>query len=167
MTRTHALATLALVSFLLAVRRPDAHGEPAAPAAPTDAPATHAAFVSHALSAVRALGVAGRAQLDRAIYDAARTQCRLESGTPAANCLITVARAACADQPERARCEVAADVIAANLRSVSAWIDDATRFRLVRGSADYRVALADELRRRYAPLAAELALPARWFALLG
>ena len=39
-----------------------------------------------------------------------------------------------------------------------AWVDEATRFRLVRGSADYRAALAAELHRRHAALAAELVL---------
>lgn len=118
----------------------------------------HTAYVSRALSSVRALGVEGRAELDRALYDGARARCHLESGTPAAACLRDIARAHCATQDEPARCEAAADVIAANLRSTSAWVDDATRFRLVRGSTDYRAALNDELRRRYAPLAAELAL---------
>src|ERR1051325_11313115 len=37
-------------------------------------------------------------------------------------------------------------------------VAEATRIRLVRGSADYRAALAGELHRRYAVLASELVL---------
>jgi hypothetical protein len=116
------------------------------------------AYVARALAAVRSLGPAGCAELDRALYDAARARCRADAGTPAASCLIAAARAACTGAADRARCEAAADVIATNLRGQTALVDDATRFRLVRGSADYHTALAAELHRRYAALAAELVL---------
>ncbi|HET7503065.1 MAG TPA: hypothetical protein VFK02_18720, partial [Kofleriaceae bacterium] len=46
----------------------------------------------------------------------------------------------------------------ANLRAAATWVDEPTRFRLARGSADYHAALAAELARRYAQLAAELVL---------
>jgi hypothetical protein len=128
-----------------------------APAAPA-APGPRDAYVARALAAVRGLGPAGCAELDRALYDAARTRCRADAGTPAASCLIAAARAVCTGAADRARCEAAADVIAANLRGQTALVDDATRFRLVRGSADYHAALAAELRGRYAVLAAELVL---------
>jgi hypothetical protein len=128
----------------------------AAPA--TAEPLPRAAHVRQALAAVRALGATGRDQLDRAIYDAARTQCRADTGTPAASCVIAAARAACATGTDRPRCEAAADVIAANLRAATTLIDEATRFRLVRGSTDYHAALAAELHGRYATLAAELVL---------
>jgi hypothetical protein len=128
----------------------------AAPAAADPLP--RAAYVARALAAVRGLGPAGCEALDRAIYAAARTQCRADSSTPATSCLISAGRAACATAADRPRCEAAADIIAANLRGQSAWVDDATRMRLVRGSADYRAALTAELRRRYAVLAAELVL---------
>ncbi|HMG56257.1 MAG TPA: hypothetical protein VK601_22310 [Kofleriaceae bacterium] len=121
-------------------------------------PLPHAAYVARALAAVRGLGPAGCEALDRTIYAAARSQCRADAGTPAAACLIAAGRAACAAAADRARCEAAADVIATNLRGQTALIDDATRMRLVRGSADYRAALTAELRRRYAVLAAELVL---------
>ncbi|HEY0992432.1 MAG TPA: hypothetical protein VGD80_35510, partial [Kofleriaceae bacterium] len=75
---------------------------------------------------------------------------------PSASCVIAAARAACAADPDRSRCAAAADVIVTNLRAANAWVDEATRIRLVRGSTDYRVALAAELRRRYAALAVEL-----------
>jgi hypothetical protein len=117
-----------------------------------------AAYVARALAAVRSLGPAGCAELDRALYEAARARCRADAGTPAASCLIAAARAACAGAADRARCEAAADVTATNLRGQTALVDDATRFRLVRGSTDYRAALAAELHRRYAALAAELVL---------
>lgn len=121
-------------------------------------PLPRTAYVARALAAVRSLGPAGCAELDRTLYDAARARCRADAGTPAASCLIDAARAACAGAADRARCEAAADVIATNLRGQTALVDDATRFRLVRGSADYRAALAAELHRRYAVLAAELVL---------
>lgn len=118
----------------------------------------HAGYVSRALTAVRALGPAGRDDLDRALYDTARSQCHADAAPPSAACLIDAGRAACARAADRASCEVAADVVAANLRGQNALVDEATRIRLVRGSADYRAALAAELRRRYAVLAAELVL---------
>lgn len=121
-------------------------------------PLARTAYVARALAAVRSLGPAGCAELDRALYDAARARCRADAGTPAARCLVDAGRAACAGAADRARCEAAADVIATNLRGQTALVDDATRFRLVRGSADYRTALAAELHRRYAVLAAELVL---------
>ena len=128
-------------------------------AAPARAePLPHAAYVARALAAVRGLGPAGCEALDRAIYAAARSQCRADAGTLVVIFLIAAGRAACTAAADRARCEAAADVIATNLRGQTALIDDATRMRLVRGSADYRAALTAELRRRYAVLAAELVL---------
>jgi hypothetical protein len=129
----------------------------AAPVA-SAAPEPRDAYVARALAAVQSLGPAGCAELDRALYDAARTRCRADAGAPAASCLIAAARTACTGAADRARCEAAADVIATNLRGQTALVDDATRFRLVRGSADYHAALAAELHRRYAVLAAELVL---------
>jgi hypothetical protein len=125
-------------------------------------PQAHAAYVARALAAVRGLGPAGADELDRTLYGAARTQCHADTGTPTVQCLIGAARAVCggsgAPGGDRARCEAAADVVIANLRGQTTLIDDATRIRLVRGSADYRTALAAELRRRYAVLASELVL---------
>jgi hypothetical protein len=119
-------------------------------------PLPRAAYVSRALAAVRGLGPAGSDDLERTLYSAARSQCHADTGTPTVTCLIDAARAACAAAADRARCEAAADVVVTNLRGQTALIDDATRIRLVRGSADYRAALAAELRRRYAVLAGEL-----------
>jgi hypothetical protein len=114
--------------------------------------------VTRALAAVRGLGPAGRDRLDRELYTAARAQCRADTATPAVTCLITAARSACATDPDRARCAAAADVVITNLRASKALVDEPTRIRLARSSTDYRVALAAELRRRYAILAAELVL---------
>jgi hypothetical protein len=121
-------------------------------------PQPRADHVRAALAAVRALGPGGRGRLDRALYDAARTQCRADTSAASVGCLIAVARAACAAAPDRAPCEAASDVIVTNLRSVNGFVDEATRVRLVRGSTDYHAALAAELHRRYAVLAAELVL---------
>jgi len=121
-------------------------------------PLPRAAHVEAALAAVRALGPAGRDRLERALYDAARARCHADTARPSVACLIDAARATCAAEPDAARCEAAADVIVTNLRAAPALVDEATRVRLVRGSTDYRAALAGELLRRYAMLAAELAL---------
>jgi hypothetical protein len=124
-------------------------------------PAAHdrIAHIDRALAAVRALGPAGRDALDRDVYTAARSRCHADTATPTAACLIEATRAQCATSPtDRASCEAAADVVTANTRSTSDFVDDATRVRLVRGSTDYRAALAAELRKRYALLGAELAL---------
>jgi hypothetical protein len=114
--------------------------------------------VTQALAAVRGLGANGRDQLDRALYATARAQCHADTGTPTASCLIAAARAVCASDTNRPSCEAAADVIVANLRAAATWVDEATRFRLLRGSTDYHAALATELHRRYATLAVELVL---------
>lgn len=111
-------------------------------------------YVSRALAAVRALG-AERDTLDRDLYTASRTRCHGDTTTPTTACLIDAATARCAGNAE---CSAAADVIITNLRSTPFFLDDATRARLVRSSTDYHAAVAAELRRRYAALAAELAL---------
>ena len=128
-------------------------------AAPVAAePLPRVEHVTRALAAVRALGADGRDKLDRELYAATRTQCHADTGSPIASCMIAAARAACAADPDRSRCEAAADVVITNLRAATAWVDEPTRIRLVRGSTDYRVALAGELHRRFAALAAELVL---------
>lgn len=144
-------ARVALAAFAALVAFAGAAGDAAAESG-------HAAYVSRALTAVRALGPAGRDELARALYSAARSQCHADAAVPPAACLVDAGRAACARAADRASCEAAADVVAANLRGQNALVDEATRIRLVRGSADYRAALAAELRRRYAVLAAELVL---------
>jgi hypothetical protein len=121
-------------------------------------PLPRARHVGEALAAVRALGPERRDQLDRALYGAARTQCHADAGTPTVSCLVTAAQAVCASDADRARCEAAADVIVANLRSVASFVSDAARLQLARGATEYRTALAGELGRRYALLAAELVL---------
>ena len=118
--------------------------------------ASRAAYVARVLAAVRTLGPSGRDRLERAIYAGARARCRADTGWPAAACLIDVARGACSAGDTD--CADAADVVATNLRGVTAFVDDQTRVRLIRSGGDYRAALAAELHRRYAVLAAELVL---------
>lgn len=149
----HAAAAGGLAALAIAL----SVGAPAVAAQPLP----RVAYVASALAAVRELGAAGRNQLERELYAAARTQCRADTATPSARCLIAASRAACAGDPDRRRCEAVADVIVANLRAANSWVDEPTRIRLVRGSTDYRAALAAELRRRHAALAAELVLTAR------
>ena len=109
------------------------------------------AYVTHVLDATQALGPAGRATLERDLYTAARTDCR--TTPPAVDCLTGVAHRACKNDE---RCELAADVVVTNLRAANDWVDQGTRAGLVRASTDYRAALAAELHKRFAALAAEL-----------
>ena len=123
-----------------------------------DLPRAHADRVSQiaqALTAVHALGPAGRDRLERDMYAAARTSCHAESAPPSPSCLADAASTLCHGDPG---CEAAADVVATNTRAADDWIDPATRARLVRGASDYRAALMAELHHRFAALAAELAL---------
>jgi hypothetical protein len=113
--------------------------------------ADDASYVARALAAVHDLTPARRAALEHDVYEAARTRCHTDTS---ARCFAEAAAAACHGDGECA----AADVIAANTRAAPDWIDEATRAQLVRGSADYRVALAGELQRRFGALASELAL---------
>ncbi len=111
--------------------------------------------IARELAAVHELGAAGRDTLDLALHAAARTRCHAETATPTSSCLVEAATATCGDN---ATCLAAADVIAANLRATNDWVDQPTRMRLLRTSTNYQVALAAELHRRFAVLAAELAL---------
>jgi hypothetical protein len=115
-----------------------------------DPAADRVAYLSRALTAVHTLGAGGRDRLELELYTAARTRCHADIA-----CLAEAAAALCHGDPA---CEAAADVVAANTRAANDWVDEATRARLVRSSVDYRVALAGELHRRFAALAAELAL---------
>ena len=115
----------------------------------------HIDYVAQVLEAVRTRGPEGRAALERDLYTAARTQCRSGALPPAVDCLVTAARDVCRGDYH---CELAADVIVENLRAANDWVDAQTRARLVRESTDYRAALAGELHKRYAALAAELVL---------
>jgi len=120
-----------------------------------DPTADRVAHLDQALTAIRALGATGRDKLERDVYTAARTQCHAESSPPAPSCLADAASALCHGDPA---CEAAADVAVANARAANDWIDEATRAQLVRSSIDYRAALSGELHKRFAALAAELAL---------
>ena len=116
--------------------------------------AAHAepAYVARELAAVRDLGPVRRSELERDVYEAARVRCRTDTST---RCFADAADSVCRGD---ATCAAAADVVAANTRAANDWVDEATRAQLVRGSADYRSALAAELHKRYGALASELAL---------
>jgi hypothetical protein len=85
------------------------------------------------------------------LHDGIRTQCR--NVTTA--CLGEVARRACGGKPG---CLAAADLVLTNEHAETDLVDEQTRMRLVRTSADYHAAILGELRGRQALLAAELAL---------
>jgi hypothetical protein len=116
------------------------------------------AYLASALDAMRALGGAGRTELERALYQGARASCRAALATPSIGCTIDVAHAACDPRPDAAACLVAADVILVNQRAENEWLDDATRMQLVGASTDYHTALLAELDVEHGALAAELAL---------
>jgi hypothetical protein len=97
------------------------------------------AYIARALDSVHVLG----AKLETDLYQACR-----QSG-----CTDAIVDARCQHD---AACMAAADVIVTNLRAANSWVDQNTRAQLVRSSTDYHAALAVELRKRYAALAAEL-----------
>jgi hypothetical protein len=113
------------------------------------------AYVGRALAAVRDLGEAGRTKLDRELYAAARTRCRIDEATPAPSCMLDAVRSVCGTD---ASCLAAADVIAVNLRGTNELLDETARMRILNKSKDYRTDLTAELAKRYAVLAAELVL---------
>jgi hypothetical protein len=113
------------------------------------------ATIARALTAVRDLGPAGRDQLERDLYQLARTRCHGDAAPPTPSCLAEIATPLCRGD---ATCEAAADVAATNTRAAADWVDKATRARLVHDASDYRAALTAELHRRFSALAAELAL---------
>jgi hypothetical protein len=129
-----------------------------AASATAHADASRASYVARALAAVHALGADGRARLERDVYEATRARCHTDVAPATVACSIDAARAACDGAADHDACALAADVVAEDLRAAGDLVDDATRARLVRTSSDYRAALAAELHRRYALLAAELAL---------
>ena len=106
-----------------------------------------ASYVAGALDAVHALG-AQRTQLEADLYQACRQ---------AGACSDAIVEARC---HRDATCTAAADVIVTNWRAATSWVDQNTRAQLVRASTDYHAALAVELRKRYAALAAELVIGA-------
>jgi len=100
------------------------------------------AYIARALDAVRALG----AKLEPDLYQACRQ---------AGSCTDQIVDQRCQHD---ATCMAAADVIVTNLRAANSWVDQNTRAQLVRSSTEYHAALAIELRKRYAALAAELVI---------
>jgi hypothetical protein len=106
-----------------------------------------------ALDALAALAPAGRQALELELHTAVRTRCP----TARITCMIEVARGICAGRPA---CLAASDVILTNEHAEPALVDDATRMRQVRASADYHAAVGAVLWSRYALLAVELALAA-------
>ncbi|HEY5924086.1 MAG TPA: hypothetical protein VIV11_20540 [Kofleriaceae bacterium] len=112
------------------------------------------ARIAHLAAALAQLRTAPVA-LDREIYEAVRTRCKPPPNTaPSVACMIGVAREICGKRG----CSAAADVIVTNQHAEHDLLDDVTRMRLVRTGSDYHGAVIAELREKFAPLAAELAL---------
>ena len=147
---TTALVSLVSLAALLGLR-------PAA--AETLSAEARVAYVARALTSLHALGEA-RDRLETALADAARQRCGGRgSQPPRLPCLLELGQKLCrSGYGDPQACAAAADVILVNLRSAALLVDEATRVRLVRGSADYHAALLAELRARYAVLAAELVI---------
>lgn len=97
-------------------------------------------YIARALDSVRALG----AKLEPELYQACRQ---------AGSCTDAIVDERCHHD---VACMAAADIVVTNLRAANSWVDQNTRAQLVRSSTDYHAALAVELRKRYATLAAEL-----------
>jgi hypothetical protein len=152
-----ALAAAAAAVALAAAGRLAAGEKAPTPYAET----ARTAHLQRALDALRALGDAGGRALDRELYAAVRARCRPTGSRPAAtSCMISAARAVCDRRPDPAGCAAAADIALTNQHAEPDLLDEPTRIRLVRTSADYHAAVLGELRARYALLAAELALAA-------
>lgn len=133
-----------------------------ASAQPAGAPSPYAhdervAYIQAALDAVGGLA-SRRDDLERALYQGAREQCRAALATPTIACTIDVATAACASYADAVPCRVAADVILTNQRAESEWVDEPTRMQLIGAGTDYHAAVLAELDVRFGALAAELAL---------
>jgi hypothetical protein len=116
--------------------------------------------VGRALASVRALGPQGRATLEQQLYEGARTGCRAGLGVPPLACLIDMARKTCEGRPpgERDGCQRVADVLITNALAETELVAEGERMRLLASASDFRAALRERLARRYAGLAADLAL---------
>ena len=124
-------------------------------AEPLYASTTRVAHLRQALDALSKLGATARHALELALHDAIRARCSVGTTRPSTTCLAAVGREVCAGKPD---CLAAADVMLTNEHAEHDLVDDATRMRLVRGSADYHAAVGAELWATYALLASELAL---------
>ncbi len=132
---------------------------PAPTAAGPYAADARAAYVGRALDGVRRLGTAARGALEEELYAGARNRCRAGLGVPPLSCLLAVARDACARRPEQGpACALVADVIVTNQLAEPGLVTEGERMKILASAADYRAAMRAELSRRYAALAADLAL---------
>lgn len=147
----------------------------AAPAEGTYAGETRISHLDAAIAGMTAMGDAGRRAFDIAIYDAMRARCKPGNRAAPTACLIATARDVCAgkatakeatviaaarDAIAKAgdRCLAVADVVITNQHSEKSMLDETTRMRLVRESADYHLAVIAAMEARWAVLASELAL---------
>ncbi|MGE0398083.1 MAG: hypothetical protein AB7T06_15385 [Kofleriaceae bacterium] len=152
-------------------------GAPAARADGTYARDKRVAHLAAAIDGMTAMGDAGRRAFEIAIYDAVRAKCRPGNRAAPIACLVAAARDVCAGTVASGanagtadaakaiasagdRCLAVADVIVTNQHAEKSMLDEATRMRLVRESADYHLAVIDAMEARWAVLAAELALVA-------
>lgn len=152
MTRAVALALFVVLPHVLA--HADANG--------AYARERRVAHLASALDGLTALGDGGRRAFEDAIYQTIRATCRPQNRPAPIACSIAAARAACKSSPAviGERCLAVADVVITNQHAERALLDEATRMRLVRESADYHKAVLAALEARWAVLAAELALVA-------
>ncbi len=135
------------------------------------------AHLGAAIDGMAAMGDGGRRAFESAIYDAVRATCRPGNRAAPIACLIAAARDVCAGKsvtnPSAGsagagaavtsagdRCLAVADVVVTNQHAEKSMLDEATRMRLVRESADYHLAVIAAMEARWAVLAAELSLVA-------
>jgi|GEM_PF-6219992 len=131
------------------------------PVAAGAAPVEHRdRYIGDVLGALRSMTPAARRDLARDVRIAARKQCRADSTTPDAMCVVAAVRKLCAARPEAARrsCALSADVIAINFLAEKEWVERKTRVRIMNTSDDFQAGMRAELRARYAGLVAELSM---------
>jgi hypothetical protein len=110
--------------------------------------------VAHLALALAELRAADPRPFERALHEGVRAGCRTANRPPTTACMAGVARALC----RTPGCLAAADIVLANQHAEADLIDEATRMRFVQRGGEYHAAVLAELARRYALLAAELAM---------
>jgi hypothetical protein len=168
MTRAFALFATAVLTF--AVTLAAAPREPAHPPAPAPEPQTHALEqrLAHIRGALLALGDRPVAELLRDrnnVGQVARGACAAGTTRLRVECLLVAMGRICrergaGDSMAGNACLVALDVIATNALADERLIPPARRYQITRESADYRKALAEELRRIQGNLAVDFRLKA-------
>ena len=119
-----------------------------------------AAYIADLIEAIRGIDHATLANTRKYIQIVERNKCQAPEMTLRVGCLLEAAGQNCKQLPDAARdrCRRVSDVIATNLLSERVFVPDDVRYQILSKQRDARSAIARELHRRYAALAAELAM---------